>query len=90
MNLTAETPRVIIVKTYTSEHPEPEPQRPILSEVRMSRLSHPRASLFAMLLLAGVFLLFGLVASAMEPGYSPAPNTFEGSAMIFGHWLFGG
>lgn len=90
MNLTAEQSRVIIVKTYTSEHPEPEPHRPVLREIRMSRLSYPRASLFAMLLLAAVFLLFGLAASAWEPGYSPAPNTFEGSAMIFGHWLFGG
>ena len=62
----------------------------MISEIRMSRLSHPRASLFAMLLLAGVFLLFGLIASALEPSYTPAPNTFEGSARIFGHWLLGG
>jgi len=89
-NLTKEQMRVITVKTYTQELPEPDPGRPIISEIRMSRLSHPRASLFAMLLLAAVFLLFGLVASAFEPGYSPAPNTVEGSAMIFGHWLLGG
>jgi len=90
MNLTVEQLRASNVKTHTQEHPEPDPGRSILSEIRMSRLSHPRANLFAMLLLAVVFLLFGLVASAFEPGYSPAPNTLEGSAMIFGHWLVGG
>lgn len=90
MNLTVEKLRVINVKTHTQDYSEPDPDRLIISEIRMSRLSHPRASLFAMLLLAAVFLLFGLIASAFEPGYSPAPNTFEGSAMIFGQWLLGG
>jgi hypothetical protein len=90
MNLTVEQLRVIDVNTHTQEVPEPDPARPIISEIRMSRLRHPRASLFAMLLLAAVFLLFGLIASALEPGFSPAPNTLEGSAMIFGHWLLGG
>ncbi len=34
---------------------------------RLSRVSHPRATLWAMLLLALVFLGFGLVAEAFVP-----------------------
>ena len=83
----AELPETANVKTQIPQSPCQE--RSLFSEIRMSRLRHPRASLFAMLLLAGVFLLFGMVASAYEPSYSPAPNTFEGSARIFGHWLMG-
>jgi hypothetical protein len=85
--LIAELPETANVKTQTQQIPYRE--RPLISEIRMSRLSHPRASVFAMLLLAAVFLLFGLVASAYEPSYSPAPNTIEGTARIFGHWLMG-
>lgn len=62
-------------------------EKPILSEIRMSRLRYPRATLFAMILLAVVFLLFGWVASAFEPSYTPAPTTFEGAAMIIVQWL---
>ncbi len=61
--------------------------RPLISEIRMSRLRHPRASILAMVLLAVVFLAFGLIASALEPGYSPAPSTAEGLAMIIGNAL---
>lgn len=76
----------------SAQHSTPQHKtgaRSIISEYRMSRLSHPRATLFAMILLAVVFGLFGLVASAFEPSYSPPPSTFEGAAMIFGDWLFG-
>lgn len=65
-------------------------ERNILNEIRMSRLSHPRATLFAMILLAVVFGLFGLIASAFEPSYTPPPTSLEGAARIFGDWLFGG
>ena len=37
--------------------------RPLISEIRMSRLRHPRASILAMVLLAAVFLAFGLDSS---------------------------
>ena len=65
-------------------------QKNILSEIRMSRLSHPRATLFAMILLAVVFGLFGLIASAFEPSYTPPPTSFEGAAKIIGDWLLHG
>ena len=53
--------------------------------IRLSRLTHPRASLIAMVLLTLVFGLFGLVASALHPELSaldPAtmPINFEGVA----------
>lgn len=35
--------------------------------IRLSRLSHPRATMLAMILLAAVFLLFGLFANALHP-----------------------
>ncbi len=61
---------------------------PTISDMRMSRLSHPRASLVAMILLAAVFLLFGMFASAAaEPGYTPAPNTINGAACLIGDWV---
>jgi hypothetical protein len=60
---------------------------PTISDMRLSRLSHPRASLVAMILLAAVFLMFGMFASAMEPSYSPAPNTINGAAGLIGDWV---
>lgn len=60
---------------------------PTIGDMRLSRLSHPRASLFAMILLAVVFLLFGLFASAVEPSYSPAPNTLNGTVSLIGDWV---
>ncbi len=62
---------------------------PTIGEMRMSRIGHPRASLFAMILLAVVFLLFGLFASAVEPSYSPAPNTVNGAMALIGDWVLG-
>lgn len=61
---------------------------PTIGDMRMSRLSHPRASLLAMILLAVVFLLFGMFASAaMEPSYTPAPHTINGAANLIGDWV---
>lgn len=60
---------------------------PTVSDMRMSRLSHPRATILAMVLLAVVFLLFGLFASAVEPSYAPAPNTIDGAMARIGDWL---
>lgn len=60
---------------------------PTIGDMRMSRLSHPRASLLAMILLAVVFLLFGMFASAVEPSYSPAPNTINGAVSLIGDWM---
>jgi len=88
MDTTVEHLRDNNVKTRTDTR-SADTVRPIISEIRMSRLSHPRATLFAMLLLAAVFLLFGIVVSGLVPDYSPAPSTIEGSAMIFADWLFG-
>ena len=61
--------------------------------IRLSRLTHPRASLIAMVLLAIVFGLFGIVASLLHPelgaaGPAAAPNTFEGAALLFSNWIF--
>jgi hypothetical protein len=41
----------------------------------------------AMVLVAAVFLLFGMFASAMEPAYAPAPNTVDGAVSLIGHWV---
>lgn len=76
---------------YQSTETEPSrKERPLLSEIRMSRLRYPRATLFAAILLAVFFLLFGAVASAFEPTYTPAPTTVEGATMIIAQWLLGG
>jgi hypothetical protein len=70
--------------------PAPSPLALRFSELRMTRLSHPRANLLAVLLLAAVFLIFGLIASAaLEPSYTPAPSTAEGSMLLIGNWLLG-
>ena len=60
---------------------------PTIGDMRLSRLSHPRASLVAMILLAVVFLMFGMIASAMEPSYTPAPNTINGAVSLIGDWM---
>ena len=60
--------------------------------IRLSRLTHPRASLFAMVLLVLVFGVFGAVANAMHPelsvqGPAAAPNTYQGAAMLVSDWI---
>ena len=62
---------------------------PLVNEIRLSRLSHPRATLVAMVLLAAVFLLFGMFAGATEPAAIPAPNTLDGALLLIGDWAFG-
>lgn len=70
--------------------PAPSPLALRFSELRMTRLSHPRANLLAMILLAVVFLIFGLIAStALEPSYTPAPSSTEGTMLLIGNWLAG-
>lgn len=48
------------------------------SSFRLSRISNPRATFWAMILLALVFLCFGLVAQAYVPEIHPAGAAFEG------------
>ena len=60
---------------------------PTIGDMRLSRLSHPRGTVMAMVLVAAVFLLFGMFASAMEPAYAPAPNTVDGAVSLIGHWV---
>lgn len=60
---------------------------PMVSDMRLSRLTHPRATLLAMVLLAVVFLLFGMFASAVEPAHVPAPGTIDGAMVRIGSWL---
>ena len=47
------------------------------NNIRMSRISHPRATLWAMLLLAVVFLGFGMWAEACLPDNEIAVPTQE-------------
>ena len=64
---------------------------PLINDMRLSRLSHPRATLVAIILLAVVFLLFGVVAQTMNPAVEiPAPNTVDGAFMLLRIWAFGG
>jgi len=49
---------------------------------RLSRISHPRATLWAMVLLALVFLFFGLAAQA----YVPAIEWSSGNSADFRAW----
>ena len=48
------------------------------STFRLSRISNPRATLWAMILLALVFLCFGLVAQAYVPEIDPTGVAPEG------------
>ncbi len=60
---------------------------PTIGQMRLSRLSHPRGTVFAMILLAVVFLLFGLLANAAGVSHTPAPSTVNGAATLIGHWV---
>lgn len=60
---------------------------PTISDMRLSRLTHPRATMLAIILLAVVFLLFGMFAGALETGYTPAPSTPGGTASLIGNWV---
>ena len=56
------------------------------SSFRLSRISYPRATLWAMILLALVFLGFGLLAEAYVPAVEPAdtgPPGFEAGQIAF-------
>jgi len=60
--------------------------RPLISEIRVSRLRQPRATTLAIVLLATVFLLFGMVAAAMEPAHPPMPTSAEGVVNLIASW----
>ena len=62
---------------------------PTIAELRMSRLRYPRGTLMAMILLAVVFLLFGLFASAIQPEYAAPPETITGLLSSLSEWATG-
>ncbi|MCZ6458551.1 MAG: hypothetical protein O6766_04240 [Gammaproteobacteria bacterium] len=67
-----------------------ETKSTMINDMRLSRLSHPRATLVAMVLLAIVFLTFGVFAQAMQGGVEmPAPNTIQGALVLVSDWAFG-
>jgi hypothetical protein len=58
---------------------------------RLSRIRAPRSSLTAMVLLAAVFIAFGLLMSALAPEQAAAaPRYFDSSALTFANWMLGG
>lgn len=60
---------------------------PVVSDIRLSRLTHPRGTLVAMILLAVVFILFGMFAEARPTAHVPAPNTLDGAAYLVTDWV---
>ena len=62
---------------------------PVINDMRLSRLTHPRGTLVAMILLAVVFLLFGMFAEALPVAHVPPPNTLDGAAYLVTDWVFG-
>ena len=57
---------------------------------RLSRLRAPRGTLTAMVLLAVVFLSFGLALSAAETAHTAAlPASMPLSILTVANWLFG-
>jgi hypothetical protein len=57
---------------------------------RLSRLRAPRGNLATSLLVAIVFITFGLVVSALGVAESaPATRYLDGSAVSFTNWLLG-
>ncbi len=67
-----------------------ETKSTMINDMRLSRLSHPRATLVAMVLLAIVFLTFGVFAQAMQGSVEmPAPNTIQGALVLVSDWAFG-
>lgn len=67
-----------------------ETKSPVINDMRLSRLSYPRATLVAMVLLAVVFLTFGVFAQATQASVEmPAPNTIQGALVLVSDWVFG-
>jgi hypothetical protein len=57
---------------------------------RLSRIRSPRGSLATMLLLAMVFIAFGLAVMGLGPDQTAAaPRYFDGTALTFANWLLG-
>ena len=66
----------------------------MIHSIRLSRLTHPRATLIAIVLLAVVLGLFGIVASALLPELSTTtpvamPPVVQYAVGIFEHWALG-
>lgn len=57
---------------------------------RLSRIRAPRGNLAAVLLLAAVFIAFGLLMSGLAPAHSEAaPRYFDSQALTFANWMLG-
>lgn len=56
---------------------------------RLSRIRAPRANLASALLLAAVFLAFGLLMAALAPEQVAAAPAFDGPDFRLAHWLLG-
>ncbi|MCZ6710468.1 MAG: hypothetical protein O7B25_08905 [Gammaproteobacteria bacterium] len=66
----------------------------MIHSIRLSRLTHPRATLIAIVLLAVVLGLFGIVASALHPELSTTtpvamPHVVQYAAGVFERWSLG-
>lgn len=56
--------------------------------LRVSRIRAPRGTLAAAMLVAVVFIVFGLALSALAPDHSAAaPLHLEQKALTFSNWL---
>jgi len=74
----------------TMVNTESTPTGPTLADLRLSRLRHPRASGLALLLLAAVFLLFGLFANLNGTDYTARPALPAEQALgKLGEWVGG-
>lgn len=57
---------------------------------RLSRIRAPRGNLTAIILLAAVFIAFGLVLSGLAPAHTvAAPRYFDSQVLTFANWMLG-
>jgi hypothetical protein len=57
---------------------------------RLSRIKAPRGTIAAIVLLAVVFIAFGLVISSASPEHAAmTPRYFDNTALTFANWLLG-
>lgn len=55
---------------------------------RLSRIRAPRGNLAAVILLAAVFIAFGLLMSGLAPAHADAvPRHFDSQALTFANWM---
>jgi len=55
---------------------------------RLSRLTYPRTSLTAIVLLALVFGVFGAVASTLQPDPANGVATVDAATTLLNNWIF--